>query len=271
MILEIENVKKTYKGKKKVEALKGISLSLKTGEIFGFVGPNGAGKTTLIKIIAGILRPDSGKVSIMGKSPFSPEGKRLRGFLPENPQTFRNLTGREFLNFCANVLGKPKETDRLLKMVGLEDAADRKIKEYSKGMLQRIMLAQSLIGDPPLLVYDEPLSGLDPIGRKEVKEIIKELKNQGKTVFFSSHIIEDVEELVDRAAIINEGRKIKVLELGKPANFTVRYFIEGKLFTEKVNREKLWEKIFYIRENGEIYEIKPTEIQLEELLNEGNN
>ncbi len=272
MILEIQDIRKTYRGKKRVEALKGISLSLQQGEIFGFVGPNGAGKTTLIKIIAGILKPDSGTIKILGNSPTTPEGKKLRGFLPENPQTLRNLTGREFLKFCASVLGKTDEDiEKLLSLVGLKAAAERRIKEYSKGMLQRIMIAQSLIGDPPLLIYDEPLSGLDPIGRKDVKQIIKGLKARGKTVFFSSHIIEDVEELVDRVAIIKDGLTIRVQELGKPRKFTIRYYKNGELVTIRVERERLWEQLEKIRATGEIYEVKPSEIELEEMLDEKNN
>lgn len=272
MILNIQEVKKTYRGKKRVEALKGVSLSLQEGEIFGFVGPNGAGKTTLIKIIAGILKADSGTIRILDKSPTSPEGKNLRGFLPENPQTLRNLTGREFLKFCASVLGKPGEkTEELLSLVGLSEAGDRKLKEYSKGMLQRIMIAQSLIGDPPLLIYDEPLSGLDPIGRKDVKQIIRELKTRGKTVFFSSHIIEDVEELVDRVAIIGNGKIIRIQELGRPQKFTIRYYQNGQLLLTRVEKQNLWEELERIKTTGEIYEVRPSEIQLEELLNEENN
>ncbi len=273
MILKVENVKKTYRGKGKgVEALKEISLEVGEGEIFGFVGPNGAGKTTLIKIIVGILNQDHGKVRISEKDPRSPEGKSLRGFVPENPQTFKNLTGEEFLKFCAEVSSKKeKRVDPLLELVGLKNARKRRMGSYSKGMIQRTMIAQSLLGNPPLLVYDEPLSGLDPIGRRDVKSIIRNLKEEGKTVFFSSHIIEDVEELVDRVAIIKEGKITKILELGRPGKFLIKYFTDGKLKRKKIERKNLWKTLERIREIGDIYEVKPAEIELEEIIGEENN
>ena len=271
MILTVNNIRKTYKKSVvKVEALKGVSFQLHQGEIFGFIGPNGAGKTTLIKIIAGILRPDEGEVLLDGKPPTDPQAKKLRGFLPENPQTFRNLTGEEFLFLCAGMLEVKNSSERVreaLKTVGLTGAASRRLSTYSKGMLQRIFIAQSLLADPPLLVYDEPLSGLDPIGRKEVKDIIKELREKGKTVFFSSHIIEDVEELVDRVGVIKEGRLIKLFSLKETERFVVKYLQDNSLMQEEVSRDKLWEKLEELRNKKvNLLEVKGKALDFEELL-----
>ncbi len=277
MVLEVKDIRKTYrKGAERVEALKGVSLELEKGEIFGFIGPNGAGKTTLIKIIAGILSPDGGEVLVGGKKPTDPAAKHLRGFVPEHPQTFRNLTGREFLRLCASVLevDRPEvRIDEVLELVGLRGAASRRLSAYSKGMIQRIFIAQSLLSNPPLLIYDEPLSGLDPIGRKEVKEIIRELKGQGKTVFFSSHIIEDVEELVDRVGVIKDGRLIKVFSLKEPSSYILVYQSRGQTLNEEVEADRLWERLEELKAEGHVLlEVKRKVLDFEELLKdeEGN-
>ncbi len=276
MVLEVKDIQKTYrKGVERVEALKGVSLQLDRGEIFGFIGPNGAGKTTLIKIIAGILAPDRGEVLIEGKKPTEPAAKRLRGFVPEHPQTFRNLTGREFLRLCAAVLKIDKaerRIDEVLELVGLTGASNRRLSAYSKGMIQRIFIAQSLLSNPPLLIYDEPLSGLDPIGRKEVKEIIRELKGQGKTVFFSSHIIEDVEELVDRVGVIKDGRLIKVFSLKEPTSYILVYQRGGQTLKEEVRAERLWAKLEEVKGRGDVLlEVKRKVLDFEELLKDEEN
>jgi ABC-2 type transport system ATP-binding protein len=194
--------------------LQGLDLTVEAGEIFGFLGPNGAGKSTTIKAIVGLIQPTAGTVRIFGQDPRLAIARRQVGFLPENPYFYDYLTGREFLRFCGRLFGlsgKALDTkiDGLLEMAGMDDRADYQMRKYSKGMLQRIGLAQSLINDPELVVLDEPLTGLDPLGRAEFKDIILGLKRRGATVFFSSHILPDAETVCDRVAIINQGRLLR--------------------------------------------------------------
>ena len=194
--------------------LKGITFSVREGEIFGYLGPNGAGKTTTIKCLLGLIRPDAGTVDIFGRSSLSPRSRETLGFLPENPYFYDYLTAREFLAFTADLFGlarrdKAERIARLLKLVGLERAADLPLRKYSRGMLQRAGLAQALINDPRLVILDEPLGGMDPLGRKEIRDIIVRFKDEGKTVFFTSHILQDIEMICDRVAIIVGGRIVK--------------------------------------------------------------
>jgi ABC-2 type transport system ATP-binding protein len=194
--------------------LKGITFSVREGEIFGYLGPNGAGKTTTIKCLLGLIRPDAGTVDIFGRSSLSPRSRETLGFLPENPYFYDYLTAREFLAFTADLFGlarrdKAERIARLLKLVGLERAADLPLRKYSRGMLQRAGLAQALINDPKLVVLDEPLGGMDPLGRKEIRDIIVRFKDEGKTVFFTSHILQDIEMICDRVAIIVGGRIVR--------------------------------------------------------------
>jgi len=196
------------------EILKGITFSVREGEIFGYLGPNGAGKTTTIKCLLGLIRPDAGTVEIFGRSHLSPRSREPLGFLPENPYFYDYLSAREFLAFTADLFGlerreKEGRIARLLKLVGLERAADLPLRKYSRGMLQRAGLAQSLINDPKLVILDEPLGGMDPLGRKEIRDIIVRFKDEGKTVFFTSHILQDIEMICDRVAIIVGGRIVK--------------------------------------------------------------
>jgi ABC-2 type transport system ATP-binding protein len=187
------------------------------GEIFGFVGPNGAGKTTTIKMLMGLIFPTSGKAFIFD-APIPSEASKARiGYLPEHPAWYEFLTGREALRFFAKLAKVPaaeqdRRSEELLALVGLEDAGDRQIRKYSKGMQQRFGIAQALVGDPAFVVLDEPMSGLDPVGRKEVRDLIHELKRRGKTVFFSTHILPDVEALCDRVGVIIGG---KLRDVGK--------------------------------------------------------
>ena len=196
------------------EILKGITFAVREGEIFGYLGPNGAGKTTTIKCLLGLIRPDAGTIEILGRSHLSPRSREPLGFLPENPYFYDYLTAREFLAFTADIfgLGRREKEDRirrLLALVGLERAADLPLRKYSRGMLQRAGLAQALINDPKLVILDEPLGGMDPIGRKEIRDIIVRFKDEGKTVFFTSHILQDIEMICDRVAIIVGGRIVK--------------------------------------------------------------
>lgn len=215
-VIEISGLTKDYEvgfaKKRKVRALDGLSLEVRRGEIFGFLGPNGAGKTTTLKLLMRLIYPTAGSARILGK-PIDDIATRSRiGFLPENPYFYDYLTGRELLVYTAALFGVAGRDARdkaveLIMLVGLdEDAGSRQLRKYSKGMLQRIGIAQALIGDPEVVFMDEPMSGLDPIGRREVRDLLLSLRGQGKTVFFSSHILSDVEALCDRAAILMRGK-----------------------------------------------------------------
>jgi ABC-2 type transport system ATP-binding protein len=194
-----------------VRAVDDVTLSVEQGEIFGFVGPNGAGKTTTIKMLMGLIFPTGGKAFIFD-APIPSEASKARiGYLPEHPAWYEFLTGGEALQLFAKLAGvakaeRARRCEELLALVGLEAAADRQIRKYSKGMQQRLGIAQALVGDPAFVVLDEPMSGLDPVGRKEVRDLILELKRRGKTVFFSTHILPDVEALCDRVGVIIGGR-----------------------------------------------------------------
>jgi ABC-2 type transport system ATP-binding protein len=193
-----------------VEAVRGISFEVKRGEIFGFLGPNGAGKTTTIKTLLGLIFPTRGEVRLFGLPVTDPAARRRVGFLPENPYLYQYLTPREIMDLCGRLVGMPGhereiQTREILRRVGLGSVMDRPLRRFSKGMLQRAGLAQALMGDPELLILDEPMTGLDPIGRKEVRDLILEERAQGRTVMFSSHILSDVEMLCDRVAIVNRG------------------------------------------------------------------
>ncbi|MBV5261657.1 ABC transporter ATP-binding protein [Synechococcus moorigangaii CMS01] len=197
------------------QSLKDCSLEVRGGETFGLLGPNGAGKTTLLKILLGIIRPTTGNATLLGK-PFGDRPTREKiGYLPENAYFYDFLTAWEFLEFTANLFQIPKSKRHkriktLLDTVGLaqEVAKKRQLRKYSKGMLQRVGMAQALINDPDLVFLDEPMSGLDPLGRYQVREIILSLKAQGKTIFFNSHILADVELICDRLAILSQGEII---------------------------------------------------------------
>jgi ABC-2 type transport system ATP-binding protein len=198
-------------GLRRRRVLHGISFAVREGEIFGFVGPNGAGKTTTLKILMGLIRPSAGAASILGHDVGETAFRRHVGFLPENPYFYDFLTGREILGFYARLSGVPRSrlrsrVDALLAWVGLTQAADARLRTYSKGMLQRIGIAQALVHDPSVVFLDEPMSGLDPIGRKEVRDLILRLRSEGKTVFMNTHILSDVEMVCDRVAIIVRGR-----------------------------------------------------------------
>src|SRR5881397_1174152 len=194
-----------------VTALNGLSLSVHRGEIYGFLGPNGSGKTTTLKILMGLMRSTSGKAEVLGKPAGDVRARRQIGFLPEAPYFYDYLTAEEFLAFYGRLAelesaGLNRRIDHLLELVGLNEARTRQLRKFSKGMLQRIGLAQALIHDPELVILDEPMSGLDPIGRKQVRDLILGLRDQGKTVFFSTHIIPDVEMICDRVGIVMKGR-----------------------------------------------------------------
>ncbi len=210
--IEITNLSKTFRGKKgvQVEALKELTLTIGQGEVFGFLGPNGAGKSTTIKILMGLIRPTGGRASMMGHDISSHLSRKQVGYLPENPAFYDYLSAEEYLIFVGNTFGMDKtilneKAEEVLRLLDLWEARKRCMRDYSKGMVQRLGLAQVLIHDPDVYILDEPMSGLDPIGRSLVKEIILDLKARGKCVFFSTHITADVETVCDRVGIILKG------------------------------------------------------------------
>lgn len=214
VVLSIAGISKVFKTgfiPKKTLALDNVSLEVRKGEIFGLLGPNGAGKTTTIKCILGLIHPDSGTMELMGEPIPSARAQSRIGFLAENPYIYDFLSGREYLIFSASLYGMKraqarKRADELLAFFHLEEAAGRQLKKYSKGMLQRIGLAQALINDPEFLIMDEPMSGLDPVGRKEVRDLLLAQKQHGRTILFSSHILADAELLCDHVAILVGGK-----------------------------------------------------------------
>jgi ABC-2 type transport system ATP-binding protein len=200
---------------KRVRALEGLELEIKKGEVFGFLGPNGAGKSTAIKILMNLIFPNSGTAQIGGRDVRDSEARRVVGYLPENPYFYDYLTTDELLWFGGRTAGMDSNSirdrsDILINQVNLQSARKRPLRTYSKGMVQRAGLAMALIHDPEVVILDEPMSGLDPIGRKMVGDLLIELKGQGKTVFFSSHILNDIERFSDRAGIIIGGRLKRV-------------------------------------------------------------
>ncbi|MCC6330081.1 MAG: ABC transporter ATP-binding protein [Acidobacteria bacterium] len=215
-IVEIQDLSKDYETgfwkKKNVRALDGLSLSVEPGQIFGFLGGNGAGKTTTIKILMGLLFPTSGTARILGRDIADVSMHREIGYCPENPYFYDYLTASELMNYFGEIFGldsrrRKERSAELLTKVGLaEKDWNKQLRKYSKGMLQRVGLAQSLINDPKIVFLDEPMSGLDPMGRREIRELIAELRSSGTTVFMSTHILSDVEALCERVAILRRGK-----------------------------------------------------------------
>jgi ABC-2 type transport system ATP-binding protein len=232
-VLSIENIHKSFSVgfiPQTKEILQGISFSVAEGEIFGYLGPNGAGKTTTLKCILGLIFPDKGTIELFGRPHLDPRAKERLGFLPENPYFYDYLTAREFLEFYGQLFGIKRRERKariaaLLELVGMEKAAGLQLRKFSRGMLQRIGLAQALINEPSLVLLDEPLGGLDPLGRKEIRDVIIHLREEGKTVFLSSHILQDIEMICDRVAIIVGGR---IMSQGRLADL----ISEKILFTE---------------------------------------
>lgn len=275
--LDIEALGKTFISKKrqKVEALKGLTLQIEQGEVFGFLGPNGAGKSTTIKCLMGLIKPTSGTATIMGE-PIGSEASRAQvGFLPENPAFYDYLTAEEYLLFVGRSFKMSEQllirrTEEALKQLELWDARKRQIRGYSKGMVQRVGLAQVLIHDPAVYILDEPMSGLDPIGRALVKEIILDLKKRGKCVFFSTHITDDVEKVCDRVGVINKGqlqvvdRVDTILQKGVEGYTVLVTTSDGsreERFVEKADLQSFIEQI--TRNKGLINTIEPRRKDME--------
>jgi len=215
-VLRVDRLVKTFSKPftgKKVAAVKGVSFEVAEGDVFGFLGPNGAGKTTTIKMLTGLIRATSGSATIFGEAIPSPKAMARTGFLPENPYVYPYLSPREFVTLCGRLSGMrgPKlgpRVEQILERVGMGHSMDRAVRALSKGMLQRVGLAAALVHEPELLILDEPMSGLDPMGRKEVRDIIVEEAKAGRTVFFSTHILSDVETVCDRVCMLRQGEVV---------------------------------------------------------------
>lgn len=212
--ISIQGVSKDFRipgSKRRLRAVDNLNLEIDQASIFGLLGPNGSGKSTTIKMALGLIRPSEGRCEILGKSSLEPSARMGIGYLPEAPYFQRFLTGRELLRYFGKLSGLPNSNlqdrvDMLLAKVGLDDAGDRRVGGYSKGMLQRIGLAQAMIGDPEILILDEPTAGVDPIGAADIASIIRELRDEGRTVLLCSHLLSQVETICDRAAIMVKGK-----------------------------------------------------------------
>ncbi|MCR4411449.1 MAG: ABC transporter ATP-binding protein [Thermoguttaceae bacterium] len=270
VIIETRNLTKVYRdfwGRQKVRALKALDLQIRRGEIFGLLGPNGSGKTTTIKLILGLLFPTSGQVLVFGKEATEVTKNERIGYLPEESYLYRFLNAEETLDFYGRLFDMPAALRRqriadLIEMVGLTKAKRRQLKEYSKGMTRRIGLAQALINDPELVILDEPTTGLDPIGTREMKDLILKFKEQGKTVLMCSHLLADVQDVCDRIGILYQG---ELKELGRVDSLlTVRDVTEiraAKL--SESAKEEIREVIN--RHNGELVSIGNPTTSLEDL------
>jgi ABC-2 type transport system ATP-binding protein len=290
-ILDIKSLVRIYRSPflmKKSVGLDGLDMEIREGEVYGLLGPNGAGKTTALKIITGLIRPTSGKIKIFDKSTPLEARKRI-GFLPENPSFYPHLTGGELLRFYArlyNISLSAEEVEEKMNTVGLKKSLDKRIGGYSKGMIQRIGFAQGIIGNPDFVVLDEPLSGLDPLGRREIKDLILKINKKGKTILFSSHILSDVEAICTRLGIIINGKMKQVGSLGEVLKEDIRYveiefkgIKELKTFSkygkiksenginhlrieEEKNRDKAINEI--LKKKGQILSVIPVKKTLEE-------
>lgn len=297
IVIKVEDLRKQFPvglGVRKRLGLDGMSLQVNQGEIYGFLGPNGAGKTTTIKILTSLLRQDSGEALIFGEPPWRPAARKRLGFLPESPVFYDHLTGREFLHFCGTLTGLSgaalsARATELIGQVGLESAGDLQIRRYSKGMTQRIGIAQAIIHNPDLVILDEPMSGLDPMGRADVRDIIVKLRDQGKTIFFSTHIIPDVEAICQRVGIVAKGKLIRVgtvrelmsegstgtveiLANNVPSTFQMAGVSESqvsegqKLFTVAVGDSVNQTLAELIKQGGTIVSVVPRQASLEDLV-----
>jgi ABC-2 type transport system ATP-binding protein len=231
--IEILGLEKTYRvgfwRKLPKRALHPLHLTVEDGEIFGFLGPNGAGKTTTLKLLMGLVFPTSGSARILGHEWTDPQVKARIGFLPEQPYFYDHLTAHELLEYYGQLSGVPakdrkRRVEEVLQRVGLRDIRGVQLRKFSKGMLQRVGIGQAILHDPKLVFFDEPMSGLDPMGRREVRDLMEQLKNEGKTVFFSTHILSDAEALCDRVAIIHRG---ELRGVGRVADLTST--VQGKV------------------------------------------
>lgn len=270
LVLETRSLSKDYRdfwGRRKVRALKGLNLEVRRGEIFGLLGPNGSGKSTTIKLLLGLLFPTSGHALAFGKDATDVSNKERIGYLPEESYLYKFLNAEETLDFYGRLFNMSADKRRqrvqdLIQMVGLDWAKRRQLKEYSKGMTRRIGLAQALINDPELILLDEPTSGLDPIGTREMKDLILELRKQGKTVLMCSHLLADVQDVCDRIAILHQG---ELKELGRVDSLlTVQDVTQFR--TSKLSREAEDEiRAVVARHGGQVLGVENPTTTLEDL------
>jgi len=246
--IRIRGLSKAFRGHLgigRTVALERLDLDVEEGQVFGLLGPNGAGKTTTLKLMLGLLRPDRGQVQLLGRPPSDPVARAHLGYLPENPYFYDYLSAEEFLDFYGRLHGIPasersRRVRRTLGRVGLAGAEATALRKFSKGMVQRLGLAQALLHDPDLVILDEPMSGLDPIGRREVRDLILELRQAGRTVFFSSHILQDAELICDRVAILDRGRLRATGRLHEMVSQSVRWFeVEARGPLPEVEAQRL--------------------------------
>ena len=297
--IEIDNLTKDYEvgfwRKRKVCALDGLSLGVEQGQIFGFLGANGAGKTTTLKLLMRLIFPTGGTAQILGHDISDVSMHARIGYLPENPYFYDYLTAREFLNYCGELFGqdnstRKRRTEELLTRVNLEKKSwDRQLRKFSKGMLQRVGLAQALVNDPEVVFLDEPMSGLDPVGRREVRDLIASLRTEGKTVFMCSHILSDIEVLCDSVAILKHGRLahagsleelraretsvIEIIATGADQTLPQHLGISATVTTTasglriEVSDEKDVDKVIAAlrKANGKLVSVQPVRQSLEEL------
>ena len=265
--IETENLTKEYPygflHLRKKASLEGLSMQVETGEVFGFIGPNGAGKSTTIKLLLGLIFPDAGSARILGKPISDMEMHREIGYLPEQPYFYDYLTATELLDYFARIHDLPAadQKDRVqqtLRKVGLETARKIQLRKYSKGMLQRVGLAQAILHDPKVVILDEPMSGLDPLGRREVRDIILELKRDGKTVMFSTHILSDAEMLCDRVGVIVGG---KLRGVGAPGQI-VDMKTQGMEILFELERPSTMPLLSKATRTGERYRLQVAEEEL---------
>ncbi|MEW4565987.1 ABC transporter ATP-binding protein [Bremerella sp. JC770] len=270
VIIETRNLTKIYRdfwGRQKVRALKALDLEVRRGEIFGLLGPNGSGKSTTMKLLLGLLFPTSGQALVFGQDPTSIATKERIGYLPEESYLYRFLDARETLNFYGQLFNMPadvrqKRVNDLIEMVGLKWAERRQLKEYSKGMTRRIGLAQALINDPELIFLDEPTTGLDPIGIREMKDLILKLKEEGKTVLVTSHQLADLQDVADRIAILHQG---ELKELGR-VDALLKVSDETQIRAKGVSEEAKAEiRAILEREHAENISVENPTTTLEEL------
>ena len=266
-IVEIVDVTKVFSdfwGRPKVKAVQSLNIDIHQGEIFGLLGPNGSGKSTTIKMLLGLLKPTSGQIAVFGQHPRHSDIKNKIGFLPEESYLYSFLTGEEALHFFGGLFGLPKairtnRVEELIQMVGLDHARNRRLGEYSKGMARRIGLAQALIGDPQLLILDEPTTGLDPLGIQEIKELILALKKKGKTILISSHLLSEVQDVCDRVCILYGG---KVCSYGELDQLLVKKD-KTNLELSNIAPQKLDQLLAWLKQNGVNFDMQNPKESLE--------
>ena len=258
-VVEVKGLQKTFRvgfRRKRVEAVRDVSFRVERGEIVGLIGPNGAGKTTSLKILMGLVNADAGTARLFGEMSTNVSSRDRVGYLPESPYFYEHLKVTELLGFYGGLFDIPKaelakRIDKLIEMVGLEHATDRPIRKFSKGMRQRAGLAQALINDPELVILDEPQSGLDPTGRKEVRDLIARLRDEGKTLMFSSHILPDVEAVCDRVVVMSKGVVVEEGTLSELASEQVRSW-EVLVRGSEVAADVLGEHLLSQQQRGEL-------------------